>query len=103
MGFDYFELSMDPPEGHWTRIRELENRIAATLKDTGLPVICHLPCFVYTPDLTPAIRKVSVDEMMHSLDAAADLKAEKAVLHPGYITGMGVFAMDAAKNMPMKG
>jgi sugar phosphate isomerase/epimerase len=103
LGFDYFELSMDPPEGHWTRIREEKDRIAGTLEDTGLPVICHLPCFVYTPDLTPAIRQASLDEMRHSLDVAAEIKAEKAVLHPGYITGMGVFAMDAAKRYAHEG
>ncbi len=97
LGFDYFELSMDPPEGHWTRIRELKNRIINTLEDTGMPVICHLPCFVYTPDLTPAIRQASLDEMKHSLDAAMEIHAQKAVLHPGYITGMGVFAMETAR------
>ena len=97
LGFDYFELSMDPPEGHWMKIRELKNRIVGTLRDAGLPVICHLPCFVYTPDLTPAIRQASVDEMKHSLDAAAEINARKAVLHPGYITGMGVFAMETAR------
>jgi sugar phosphate isomerase/epimerase len=97
LGFDYFELSMDPPEGHWTKICELENQIMAILADTGMPVICHLPCFVYTPDLTPAIRRASLDEMKHSLDAAAGINVHKAVLHPGYITGMGMFAMDAAK------
>lgn len=97
LGFDYFELSMDPPEGHWARIQEMKERIAATLEDTGMPVICHLPCFVYLPDLSPAIRQASLDEMKRSLDAAAELKAEKAVLHPGYITGMGVFVMETAR------
>ena len=103
LGFDYFELSMDPPEGHWSRIREEKNRITATLEDTDMPVICHLPCFVYTPDLTPAIRQASLDEMKHSLDAAAELRAEKVVLHPGYITGLGVFAMDAARTYAHEG
>ncbi|MDT8378649.1 MAG: sugar phosphate isomerase/epimerase [Desulfotignum sp.] len=97
LGFDYFELSMDPPEGHWARIRDLKNQIVATLADTDMPVVCHLPCFVYTPDLSPAIRQASLDEMKHSLDAAMEINALKAVLHPGYITGMGVFVMDTAR------
>ncbi|HSL60788.1 MAG TPA: sugar phosphate isomerase/epimerase [Desulfotignum sp.] len=97
LGFDFFELSMDPPEGHWARVRDMQTQIVGTLSEAGLPVICHLPCFVYTPDLSPSIRKASLDEMRHSLDAAAGIGALKTVLHPGYITGMGVFAMETAK------
>lgn len=97
LGFDFFELSMDPPEGHWARVGDMRNQIVSALSDAGLPVICHLPCFVYTPDLSPGIRNASLDEMRFSLDAAAGIGAKKAVLHPGYITGMGVFAMETAK------
>ncbi len=97
LGFDFFELSMDPPEGHWTKVRDMEKQIVAALNAFNLPVVCHLPSFVYTPDLSPGIRKSSLDEMLHSLDAAAGIGAQKAVLHPGYITGMGVFVMETAK------
>ncbi|MEE4364864.1 MAG: sugar phosphate isomerase/epimerase [Desulfotignum sp.] len=97
LGFDFFELSMDPPEGHWTKVRDMEKQIVAALDVFNLSVVCHLPSFVYTPDLSPAIRKASLDEMRHSLDAAAGIGAKKAVLHPGYITGMGVFVMETAK------
>lgn len=97
LGFDYFELSMDPPEGHWARIRDQEKQILSSLKTAGLAVVCHLPCFVYTPDLSPNIRNASLAEMRDSLDAAAGIGAHKAVLHPGYITGMGVFVPDTAK------
>lgn len=97
LGFDFFELSMDPPEGHWKTLLDKENKITAALDACNLPVVCHLPSFVYTPDLSPVIRKASLDEMLHSLDAAAAVGARKAVLHPGYITGMGVFVMETAK------
>jgi len=97
LGFDFFELSMDPPEGHWARVRDMEKQIIAALDACHLPVVCHLPSFVYTPDLSPGIRKASLDEMLYSLDAAAAIGAKKAVLHPGYITGMGVFVMETAK------
>lgn len=97
LGFDFFELSMDPPEGHWARVESMEKQIVAALDVYNLPVVCHLPSFVYTPDLSPGIRKASLDEMLYSLDAAAAIGAKKAVLHPGYITGMGVFVMETAK------
>jgi sugar phosphate isomerase/epimerase len=97
LGFDFFELSMDPPEGHWARVRDMKKQIFSALSDTGLPVVCHLPSFVYTPDLSPNIRNASLDEMRCSLDAAAGIGAKKAVLHPGYITGMGVFVLETAK------
>lgn len=96
LGFDFFELSMDPPEGHWMKVRDMENRIISAMETAGLGVVCHLPSFVYTPDLSPVIRRASLDEMLHSLDAAAGIGAHKAVLHPGYITGMGIFVMETA-------
>jgi sugar phosphate isomerase/epimerase len=102
LGFDFFELSMDPPRGHWARVREMEKHIITALEKAGLPVVCHLPSFVYTADLSPGIRAASLSEMLHSLDAAAGIGAKKAVLHPGFITGMGPFVLDTAKEYAQK-
>jgi sugar phosphate isomerase/epimerase len=40
--------------------------------------------------------------MLGSLETAAELKAEKVVLHPGHIGGLGAFVMDLARGYAMK-
>jgi sugar phosphate isomerase/epimerase len=57
-------------------------------------LICHLPCFVYTADLTESIRRASLNEVLNSLEVASELSIQKAVLHPGIIIGLGVFIME---------
>lgn len=96
LGFDYFELAMDPPCAHYATLLDLEQELIQTLDQAALGLVCHLPTFVYTADLTPAIRKISLAEMIHSLRAAARLGAQKAVVHPSFISGLGPFVMEAA-------
>jgi len=96
-GLDYLELTLDPPEAHFSRVRELKKDILETLSARGMGLICHMPTFVYTADLTESIREASLDEMRHSLDIAADLDAEKVVLHPAYRGGLGVFVADRVR------
>jgi len=97
LGFDYFELSLDPPCAHYASILEMENEIAMALEQYSMDIICHLPSFVYTADLCPAIRDISLKEMIHSLKTAARIGAKKAVLHPSFISGLGLFVMETAK------
>ena len=91
LGFDYLELTMDHPEAHYSLISENTRDIIRALDRHGMSVVCHLPTFVSPADLTDSIRRASVTEMKRSLSVAADLGAEKVVLHPPMIGGMGAY------------
>ncbi len=96
LGFDYIELTMDPPQAHYTTIRQKKDSILGILKSHSMNVICHLPTFVSTADLTDSIREASLQEMFNSLEVAAELGSLKVVLHPGHIGGLGIFVPEAA-------
>lgn len=98
MGFDYVELAMDPPKAHHSSLSSLKADIARALQDNGLGLVCHLPTFVSTADLTESLRRASVGEMLASLQVAAELGAEKVVLHPSMVMGMGVFVLPLVKS-----
>ena len=94
LGFDYLELAMDPPEAHYSIIAENRSAITTMLQKHGMGLVCHLPTFVSTADLTDSIRQASASEMKRSLSVAADLGAEKVVLHTPIMSGMGVYVAD---------
>jgi len=96
MGFDYLELTMDPPRAHYTTIRQQMNSILRALASQSMNIICHLPTFVSTADLTDSIREASLLEMFNSLEVAAELGSQKVVLHPGHIGGMGIYVKETA-------
>jgi sugar phosphate isomerase/epimerase len=102
LGFDYLELAMDPPQAHHTQIRQSRKEIRDKLAHHGLGLVCHLPTFVHTADLTDSIRKASLGEMLASLEAAAELSPEKVVAHPGHIGGLGAFVLDHAMALAME-
>lgn len=89
LGFDYLELAMDPPEAHHETLRQLSADIRAALERHQMGLVCHLPTFISTADLTASIRQASRQELLSSIDVAARLGATKAVLHPSCILGMG--------------
>ncbi|MGQ9645583.1 MAG: sugar phosphate isomerase/epimerase family protein [Thermodesulfobacteriota bacterium] len=102
MGFDYVELTMDPPEatpqkilGQKRAIKEIQNRFS-------LGLLGHLPTFVWTSDLYESFRKVSLQEIIAALEAGAELGIEKMVLHPGFITGLGKFLLDRARGYALE-
>ena len=97
LGFDYFELTMDQPEAHYSNISADVVAITKALHDHGMGIICHMPTFVSSADLTESIRKASVTEIKRSFSVAADLGAEKVVLHPPMISGMGAYVPDKAR------
>ena len=92
LGFDYPELCLDPPHGLPEALKPKLTDIRAVLagEGLGLPVV-HLPTFVWLADVYPSIREASLAEVCKALDLAAEIGAEKAVLHPGYLTGMMTF------------
>ena len=97
LGFDYLELAMDPPMAHHSKIAKHRKEIVRALVANGLGLVCHLPTFVSTGDLTASIRQASIQEMERSMEVAADLGAEKVVLHPSMAGGMGAFVLDTVK------
>ena len=97
LGFDYLELAMDPPRAHHGMIRKQKKNLLKALDGFKMGLICHLPCFVSTADLTESMRRASLNEVLEALEVAADLRALKVVLHPSFITGLGVFVIDQAR------
>jgi sugar phosphate isomerase/epimerase len=97
LGFDYFELTMDPPEAHHQIIDQQREQIISALAQNNMKAICHLPSFLSTADLSDRLRKASLDEMLDSLEVAATLNPLKVVVHPSYITGLGPFVADQAR------
>jgi len=93
LGFDYLELAMDPPEAHYHRLEAQRDVIKEALNQYNLALICHLPTFIHTADLTDTIREASRQEMLRSIATAQALGARKVVLHPSFVGGM-------ARNVP---
>jgi sugar phosphate isomerase/epimerase len=102
MGFDYVELTMDPPEATPQKILAQKRSIQEFLHRYGLGIMGHLPTFVWTSDLYESLRKASLRETLDALEAGAELGMEKVVLHPGYITGLAKFLIDKAKGYGME-
>ena len=94
LGFDYLELAMDPPEAHHEMLSRLSADIQAALERHQMGLVCHLPTFISTADLTASIRQASRQELYSSIETAAQLGAQKAVLHPSCIFGMGCHVPD---------
>jgi sugar phosphate isomerase/epimerase len=102
LGLDYVELAMDPPQAHHTHLRRQKHAIRNSLAAWNLDLICHLPTFVQLADLTPGLRQASLVEMLGALETAADLGARKAVLHPGYFSGLGGYVPDQVVALAME-
>jgi len=102
LGFDYLELTMDAPLAHYSIIRQQKKRLLEALHRHHMKIVCHLPSFVYTADLTHSLRKASLREVLNSLEVAAEIGCLKVVLHPSYIMGLGIFVMDQAKKYALE-
>ncbi|UCF55718.1 MAG: sugar phosphate isomerase/epimerase, partial [Deltaproteobacteria bacterium] len=72
LGFDYLELTMDPPQAHYRVIHQQKDKILRALDRHKMGLICHLPTFVSTADLTDSLRETSLNEVLESLQVAAD-------------------------------
>lgn len=102
LGFDYVELTFDPPEATPQKILKQKRSIHELLKRYEIGIAGHLPTFVWTSDLYDSLRKASLQENLEAIEASAELGIKKLVLHPGYITGMGKFVRDKAKGYGLK-
>src|SRR5512136_1856357 len=102
MGFDYVELTMDPPEATPHKILVQKRTIKEILNRYEMEIIGHLPTFVLTSDLYESLRSASLQENFDALEAGAELGIEKVVLHPSIITGLGKLLMDRTKGYGME-
>jgi sugar phosphate isomerase/epimerase len=102
MGFDYVELTMDPPEAIPQKILSQKKTIREILHRYRMGIMGHLPTFVWTSDLYESLRQTSLQENFNALEAATELGIEKTVLHPGFITGLAKFLVDRAKGYGME-
>jgi sugar phosphate isomerase/epimerase len=97
LGFDYVEISMDPPEALPKKVRQFQDEIAKALRDHGMGLIAHMPTFVSIADLYESLRLASVEETLAALETASELGAEKIVLHPPFPQGLGRFVARKAE------
>ncbi len=102
LGFDYVELTFDPPEVTPQKVRSQKRAILELLNRYEIGILGHLPTFVWTSDLYDSLRKASVQENLKAIEVSAELGIKKLVLHPGYLTGMGKFVPDRAKAHGLK-
>jgi sugar phosphate isomerase/epimerase len=102
MGFHFVELTMDAPQAHYSIVDAQREAIIQGLARFQMGVVCHLPTFISTADLTPGIRQASVQEVMKSLEVAALLQPLKVVLHPSYIAGLGRLAREVTEKYALE-
>lgn len=102
LGFDYLELTMDAPQAHYRMIQQQREQLLRALDRCKMGLVCHLPTFVSTADLTDSLRETSLSEVLESLKVAADLGPLKVVLHPSHIGGLSVFVIDQAKGYALE-
>ena len=101
-GFDYLELAMDPPQAHYRNINLHKEELLRALDHSSMGLVCHLPTFVSTADLTDRLRETSLNEVLESLEVTAELRPLKVVLHPSTMRGLSVFVMDQARHYALK-
>jgi sugar phosphate isomerase/epimerase len=97
LGFDYLELTLDPPNAHYLKVYQQKNELLGALDRHQMGLVCHLPTFVSLADLTESIRTTSLTEVCKSIEVAAELKPLKIVAHPAYIGGLGAFMIERAR------
>ncbi|MFO7838559.1 MAG: sugar phosphate isomerase/epimerase family protein [Desulfosalsimonadaceae bacterium] len=101
LDFDYIEVTMDAPYAHHSVIKAQQAEFRHALDRFGMDLVCHLPTFVSTADLTDTIREASIQETLQSMRLAAELGALKAVLHPSFIRGLGAMLPDLSQKHAM--
>jgi sugar phosphate isomerase/epimerase len=102
LGFDYLELAMDPPLATYQILRRQAHELRTALARRGMGLVCHLPTFISTADLTESIRRASLGEALLSLETAAFLGATVVVLHPGRPSGLGRYVLPQVRRHAME-
>ncbi len=101
MGFDFIELTIDPPEATPERLLANRGSISDALSAHGIWAIAHLPCSVRTADLYDSIRLASRMEVFKAIDALPELGIRIANLHPSHIPRMARHMGDYGRRLGM--
>jgi len=101
LGFDFLELAMDPPGAQVADLMQRSARLRELLASCGLDLVCHLPTFVSTADLSPRIREASLRESLDGLEVASSLGAHRVVVHPSFFMGLGSYVREASEGLAM--
>jgi sugar phosphate isomerase/epimerase len=80
-GFDHLEILMDGPF-HRNELGPRADELGRRLTEHGLDVLAHLPFPMDLGSPHDHQREGGIEELAACLDTAADLGAEKAVVHP---------------------
>ena len=102
LGFDFLEMALDAPGGLPSQIWGRKEKIQGLLRECALELVVHLPTFVWPADLTPRIRKASVEECLEAMEMAAQFQARCLVLHPGSFLGLGNVARDLSRKAALE-
>lgn len=86
-GFDHVELQMTYVAGGTPflgreYLADRRDEIVDILAETGVDLLIHLPHTMDIGAASPLIRAASVEETVENMQVAADLGAEKCVIHP---------------------
>lgn len=86
-GFDYLELQMSYIAARSPRLgREYLDEHAGAIRDAlgehGVDLVVHLPHTMEIGATSPIVRRAAIEETEACVGVAADLGAEKAVIHP---------------------
>jgi sugar phosphate isomerase/epimerase len=89
--FDYLELTIDRPEASPEKLHSRKERLREAISSSDLDIMGHLPCWVFTADLYPGIRKASQEEIIKALEIVPEFGIEQVVVHPSYAIGSAAF------------
>jgi len=103
LGFDYLELAMDPPEASPDKVIEQRDEIIQSLGHHNLGIVGHLPTFVNSANLYNSLRQASLREIFLALEVGVSIGMKKVVVHPGYVSGLGIFVKDRVKHYALEG
>lgn len=80
LGFDYLELTLEPPEARADRV--VPELVRRQLSDAGLGVIGHTAYYLPIGDPFPRVRQAATDQLREDLDVLAEVGAECCTVHP---------------------
>jgi sugar phosphate isomerase/epimerase len=95
LGFDYLELTLEPPGA---AAEDLDAReVAARLRDAGLGVVGHTAWFLPLADIFPRVRRAAIDQLRVDLDFLAAVGADRCTIHPHRARGVSGAAAERMK------
>lgn len=95
LGFDYLELTVEPPAARSDRLDAGEVR--RMLDDAGLGVVGHTAFYLPIADPFPRVRAAALEQLKCDLDFFAELGCEHCTIHPHRGISVGHSELDRLK------